>query len=280
MTILGKILVILNLVFTLVVGALIVFVYTASTNWQAAYKKMEENYKAARAAADVNADQAVKAETRAQAYENEANHRHEDDNLVLKNAEKDKDAVAVQLRNANEALAGKTREVLAMQDDVHRSQEDKKVLEIAVKDGNERNKLLSADVTKVTQDMIAYKLEAESLRGRMQVVVAQLKESQDQLKLRGGATEVRASKPLENPAPRDVEGVITQVDGDLMAISVGSDSGIKEGHTLDAYRLIGDKAQWLGTVRVVRVNFKDAVAQPLDRKFQPKAGDHVGTIGH
>ena len=42
MTILGKILVILNLVFALVVGGLIVVVYSRSSNWEAAYKIKDE----------------------------------------------------------------------------------------------------------------------------------------------------------------------------------------------------------------------------------------------
>src|SRR5205823_183634 len=47
MTVLGKILVILNLVFAIVVGGLLVVVYSRHTNWEAAYKVKKEEFEAA-----------------------------------------------------------------------------------------------------------------------------------------------------------------------------------------------------------------------------------------
>ena len=50
MTIVGKVLVFVNLVFSLVVGGLVMMVYLTSTNWEDAYKKKDAQYQA------VNAD--------------------------------------------------------------------------------------------------------------------------------------------------------------------------------------------------------------------------------
>ena len=44
MTTLGKILVIVNFVFTLVTGALIIMVFSVRTNWQSAYDRLNKYY--------------------------------------------------------------------------------------------------------------------------------------------------------------------------------------------------------------------------------------------
>src|SRR5262245_61642913 len=47
MTIVGKVLVFLNLVFSLVVGGLVMMVYATSTNWEDHYTKLKAQYQAA-----------------------------------------------------------------------------------------------------------------------------------------------------------------------------------------------------------------------------------------
>ena len=50
MTIFGRLLVFMNLVFSVITGALIVFVFTTRANWVAAYKDAEAKAKTAEAA--------------------------------------------------------------------------------------------------------------------------------------------------------------------------------------------------------------------------------------
>src|SRR5438105_2204524 len=65
MTVLGKILVMVNLVFSLVVGALIIIVYVARTNLADAYDKTNKAYQQAVAKANTSDDAAEKAKAKA-----------------------------------------------------------------------------------------------------------------------------------------------------------------------------------------------------------------------
>src|SRR5690349_13109778 len=49
MTAVGKILVFINLIFSLIVGGFVIAVYTARTHWESEYKKLEARYQVARA---------------------------------------------------------------------------------------------------------------------------------------------------------------------------------------------------------------------------------------
>src|SRR5207302_935288 len=91
MTILGKILVILNLVFALVVGGLVVVMYSRSTNWEAAYHREKDKYEAARLAADQNADEAKKAVDRQKTYEADQDKLVKDKEKVVQDVTRQRD---------------------------------------------------------------------------------------------------------------------------------------------------------------------------------------------
>jgi hypothetical protein len=70
----------------------------------------------------------------------------------------------------------------------------------------------------------------------------------------------------KNPPPENVEGTVKEVDkGGLIKISIGSDAGLKKGHTLEVYRVNDKAAKYLGRVRVIEVSAKEAVAQPVGK---------------
>src|SRR5260370_42493943 len=61
MTVLGKIVVGLNFVFSLVAGSLFVMSYAARTNWKNSYDKLDSEYKVAAGSADAYAKEAAEA---------------------------------------------------------------------------------------------------------------------------------------------------------------------------------------------------------------------------
>lgn len=76
--------------------------------------------------------------------------------------------------------------------------------------------------------------------------------------------------------PPTVDGVVTAVsDRDLVEISIGSDDGLREGHTLEVYR----SNAYLGRVVVRRTEPDRAVAEILKeyRKGTIRKGDRVAT---
>jgi hypothetical protein len=76
-----------------------------------------------------------------------------------------------------------------------------------------------------------------------------------------------------NPPPENVQGVIKQVDSSgLMTISIGSDAGLSKGHTLEVFRFTGSgpsQSKYLGTIRILEVKAKEAVAKPVGRMASP-----------
>src|SRR5207302_1447109 len=94
MTVLGKILVIVNLVFSLVVGALIIMVYVARTNWAAEYGKLTTSYEAAKASAVLSREEATQVKA---AYEDRLNKKQDELTAAQAAAEKErKDRLAAE----------------------------------------------------------------------------------------------------------------------------------------------------------------------------------------
>jgi myosin heavy subunit len=82
----------------------------------------------------------------------------------------------------------------------------------------------------------------------------------------------------KNPPATKVEGKVTQVEEGLVKLNVGSDQGLKEGHTLEVFRLSSTpgKSRYLGTLRIVKVSPNESVGQ-MTAKLAEKVqvGDEV-----
>src|SRR5262249_54257616 len=92
----------------------------------------------------------------------------------------------------------------------------------------------------------------------------------------GTSSLVRGSK---NPPAEQIEGQIKRTDptSGLVTLSVGGDSGLAKGHTLEVFRL-SPSPRYLGTVRVIEVTPQQAVAQPVGRLSSPlQVGDKVAS---
>jgi len=96
-----------------------------------------------------------------------------------------------------------------------------------------------------------------------------------------GSTTTVAKTNAPNPPQENVEGLVSQVDqGGLMKLTIGSDAGLREGHTLDLYRIaaVPSQSQYLGMVRIRKVTPTEAVAEPVGRMAaQPQRGDQVSS---
>ena len=83
-----------------------------------------------------------------------------------------------------------------------------------------------------------------------------------------------------NPPPEDVEGVIEETDAKtgLVTVSIGSDSGVNVGNTLEVFR-IKPEPKYLGTIKIVDSQPKKAVGRlTAPPRYGPLAvGDIVAT---
>lgn len=79
----------------------------------------------------------------------------------------------------------------------------------------------------------------------------------------GGTAIVEAQVPnvtvsSETPISAPVRGEVTKVEGNLASLSVGSADGVVSGMNFLVYRRAGSKPQYLGTVKITRVNANES----------------------
>ncbi len=282
MTAVGKILVFLNLVFSLVVGGLVVFAYIARTQWADAYKKLEAQNQVLNASATT--------------YKSLIDKAREDANAEIAKANAEKNSAQKDLMTANQTIAqlrdeniklrgqvGKdttlatkyTVEVEKRQDDVAKLRSTLDLTQKKVIDVEKRNAELVHEATvaqierRATQDL-ANRAEKELQRLQKELV---------RMRANGGGTAT-ARVGGKNPPPEPVEGLVKNTDpSGLMTLTIGSDAGLTKGHTLELFRLntaMPSQSKYLGTVRIVESTPHESVAQPVSRlSGAPQAGDRV-----
>ncbi len=105
--------------------------------------------------------------------------------------------------------------------------------------------------------------DKELLRRRTTELVKDLTRARDALRL----NNIDEQKDLDKTPPK-VDGIVTSVAGaGLIEISIGSDMGLRKGHTLEVYRTSGGQSTYVGRVEVVSVEPSKAVCK-IDTKFQ------------
>jgi hypothetical protein len=282
MTVLGKILVFVNLVFSLITGALIIMVFVTRTSWRAGYEDLSKKYGTQQITIQSYIDQVV-AKTKdveardAQLKVVEAASNRAQDGLQNKLAAE----TALKLQAVNRAQAAETSLEAAVAEKERRQREvealklvnadkEKKLGEMEKENKDFRDRAVNAEINYkaalerngLLQDQLV-KVEKENL---------QLRNSQSA----GGAAVVQGRQP----PPEDLKGSVLAVDSKagLLTLSLGTDSGVKVGNTLEVYHL-EPKPEYLGTVRIVDANFKYAVARPVAplQAAQLNKGDTVAS---
>jgi hypothetical protein len=282
MTTLGKILVIVNLVFSLVTGALIIMVFVGRTNWKKAYDDMDAQAKAIHNSGQAYANETVQlrndflqkeAQIQAQVVNLDGDNKKlkEDNtnlNTELKAANKKADEARIAQNEATAELARRKSEVESLQKIV--TDKEKKLNDIEVQNKDFRDRAVSAEIN--------FKAEHERKERLLEQLEKMSKEFEKAQATKVGGTGVAGAG--KKPPPEDVKGKIDEIDPQygLVTISIGSDSGLSAGHTLEVYRL-DPKAEYVGTIRIVEVDFKHAVARAVNplRAGPLRKGDIVAS---
>jgi hypothetical protein len=282
MTAVGKILVFLNLVFSLVVGAFVIMIYLAGTHWSAGYKNLESQNKVLAADAQTYQAEALKAQQ-------ERDTEIKKVQAELQNAQKDLKAAndtAEQFRKDLSQLQTKSTQQDALTTksgvEVEKRQEDVAKLRDTLRKEQMANNDLVKKNTELTNEATVAKIERDSVKdqnGRLEAHLQQMAKDMAHLRANGGSTAM-ARDSGKNPPPDNVEGQVKNTDvsssGILMTLSIGSDAGLAKGQTLELYRL--NPAKYLGTVRILQADAKQAVAQPVGRlSDKPRSGDRVAS---
>lgn len=128
-----------------------------------------------------------------------------------------------------------------------------------------------AQVVRLTDELH----QLQGVRNNLVARSAQLAEQNARMKKVLEANELSEYDDVESIPPK-LDGIVTAVtSGDFVEISLGSDDGLKVGHTLDVHR----GASYLGRIQVVRTQPDRSVARilPEFRKGQIRTQDRVAT---
>lgn len=307
MTVVGKILVFLNLVFSLVVGAFAVLSYTAGSNHAAGFKELKDRYTVLSATSDAYKAENDKLRDQARTFRAEVTKRgvKESDDVgemakrmgavivardqriealekALKDAKDDAGAKGALLAdagitadNAKSAVARRNKEAKDMRDAM--ASLSTKNSELGKKLSTEMDLRVKAELDSATlkdQNKQLAAAQTDLLR-ELQKVRSSLARGPSAPGARPGGMDRVGSR--ENPPPENVEGRITKVDKDLVTVSVGKDSGLVVGNTLQVFRL-GPTPKYIGTIRLVEVLNKQAVGRIQGRpSVGPRVNDMVAS---
>jgi hypothetical protein len=252
MTTLGKILAIVNLVLSVVVGAFIIMSYVARTNWHAAYNLVNAQLKVAQADATAYKDEVGNAQKVITRFEDEGKKTafltsHQ--GAATAELERRQEEVKL-LHNSNEQYK---KELANRQKDVETFRDRAVEMEITAKRTQEMNERLLVQLENTSKALALQR--AEGTNGN-----------------KPGATKV-------NPPTEEVEGTIKQVDAQsgLVTISIGTDKGVRQGNTLDVYRLSPVPA-YEGTIYILSARANEAVGRPTTKGRIPlQVGDRVAS---
>jgi len=287
MNTLGKILVVLNLLFALVTGGFIVFSALTRVRYEQRLEDQRREVIAAKGA--LEGGNKVLATLDAK-YKNAVAER---DKLKADFADTvlERDA---KLAEKDNEIDTKTKELekskvylTKMQEEINRRNDEVKNLGIAIKKREETILDLEGKTRFFQAEAVAQKAKADSLQSRNDQLLAQNREYatmivKGRVGTPGGGPAIKL--PNEpNPPTALVTGRVDRVevkDPDTVLLSVGSDHGLATNNTLYAYRL-EPEATYLGMIRIVEVHHQSAVGR-LERtsvsgRIPLRTGDKVSS---
>jgi len=269
MNIIGKILVILNFLFALIVGAFLAVDFATRQNWKTQIDEYQKELKVARAnnqalsitmesvAAQVQAARADLDAKKLELAREQANFASKEVDLANQIKEADQRATLADV-NFQKALAAQER----MRKEVDG-------LKAVVEDREGRLVKLHKQYTESQNQVLALDRDFKFSQERNQILIQRVQELEKvNAEMQTGGTgkgDSPAGKGGDNPPPRFVKGVVERVDKDLVRVSLGTDHGIRVGNTLEVYR--SNPTGYVGTLRIVDAYHHTAVA-----RFTPSPG--------
>jgi phage shock protein A len=281
MTYVGRILVIVIMVFALFFLAISTVVYSTAQDWK------EEVAKQKTKIADLQ-KQITAAKTEIEATKIQLQGEIDNRTAELKRRENQIATLTEQNKQIQQELTETRRELEASEEaakvalseaEARRTETEnlRKELADVQKQSNEfkiRQTELTDEVNTLQRFLETAKRNNENLRQQVAAYAATLA---------AHGISTRVSDLIRGQAPPpDVDGVVTRVDAHnrRVEISIGSDDGLAVGHELYLYRLKGPEAGYLGKIKIDMVDPDQAEAHVIGKTVQGKKikeGDIVST---
>jgi hypothetical protein len=269
MTFVGKILVIIIMVFAIFFLALSTVVFSTAVNWKEETKKRnDEVSKLKSTASKLDADAKAR-----QADLDTAKAQHKRETDTLQNTIKD-------LTSQNDL---RQKEITDQRTEVEKAQETARQSlaesEARVKEAD----VLRTNLKQVQDQANEYKLRQTELNDEIRILKRELETAtnnnkslrervaaySDKLRSLGQSDDIRVIKGVGQPP--DVEGEIDRVDarGSRVEITIGSDDGLVEGHELYVWRT-KPTPEFIGKIKIISVDPDRAVGEVIGRTIQGK----------
>jgi hypothetical protein len=303
MTTVGKILVFVNLVFSLLVGAFAVVDYAARTRWAKAFEELTATNEVLSKSRNLYKDESEKRNKEIQKL-NEDLARGAGEKIGMKRGEEPRAAeLAIKalgsaqariksLEDANrnlregqntakrEAAKWETTAVLAQKGVKTREDDFKKMRELLATE-TEANTKLQGQLNDLLDKKVLAEIERRTAQERAEELSKQVEGlAREITRLRAaGSAAPGAQVRGANPPPEDLEGLVKQTDpaSGLVMITLGSDAGLARGQTLEVFRF-SPVPKYLGTIRIEKVWHKEAAGQATGRLAAPiQVGDRVAS---
>lgn len=281
MGVLGKILVFINLVFSLLTAGLIIVVFSTRTNWKEANSKLEQNVQIVRAAAKAEVD-AADEKIRQKDAEVKALEREK---KVAESAKGDTEAKlkkAIDDANAWERThQGILTNVDAVTQELTRRKTEVEALQKLMSDRDKKISDIDLQMAKLRDEKVQFEIQYKSAKEKIASLMStneSLVRENAQLKAQlGTSTSTPATPTTKTAPPEDVRGTVKRVQGDLATLSIGSDAGVNVNNVLQVYRQT-PTPEYLGTVTILAVTPTEAVGRLAGpKRSQVKVSDEVAS---
>lgn len=269
MTVLGKILVIVNLVFSLVTAGLIATVFVTRTNWKEGYTALRKKYEVAEANARIYAEEAKESKSAAEAEVRKIRSELDPKGRELDAARKEAEDRVAELRQREQSLAQAEAQLKISAEELNRRKQEIDHLKAVAAEKEDRLAQLEAQTKQYRDAAVTAEIQAKTEHERNLNLLAQNEQLARDAE-RGGSSGATPGAPspgsggaTRHPPQEDVQGVVLESDprAGLVTISIGTDAGVNKGNTLEVYRF-KPRPEYVGTVTVIDAAFHEAVARP------------------
>lgn len=268
MNTIGKILVILNFLFAIIVGVLLVMDFAKRNQWKEAYFALKKETETAVDVAKADKVATVKVAGDYKDAKSQIDKLMQDlkDSQTLTKIEVDK--LTVEKGEAQAALEKATTTNKQLEVTQQRLTNEIAHLNVIVKERETAIVRFEAEIKKYRNDAVQATTLAKTRQIQNENLLEQIRNltsalAKAQAGIGGGAGEAAGARDPNSPNPPAVvvNGKIEKVDGtDLVLLSLGTDNGVAKGNTLDVYRT-QPEPKYLGMVRIIDANHHQSVAR-------------------
>ncbi len=286
MNTMGKILVILNFLFALVVGGFLIIDFGARQDWKRAFEQLQKESAVTRGSDQTIRTMSAELTNKLKQAQLDAEKWKQELLDLRASLEATEATLKTQIAELQTQKTGVENNLAVAVKEVGRLKSESQEF---IKTIDERQNKVN-ELVKVAEDYrrqaVANQNNAETATNRVNALTIQIQELEEKMRQDAIAKRdilINREKNQANPPAVKVNGSVKKIDTvnpNLVMVSVGSDQGIEKGHTLDVYRT-KPNPDYVGMIRILEAYQHESVGQlmpnALGIRKQMREGDLVSS---